>query len=119
MFNEMYDVGGAAVSAALMGLKYKELVNFVCTFESVQIKSEIFCSKEVFDNFYRWIKKQNILLVNKQITYNEFRIKLSHYIEKIVSSAIKDKLIVLAREASNCKEEEKLEQIASRLFGLI
>ena len=107
------------LSSSFKGLKQADFWNLLNVFDVVQTKWNIFCTKEIYDSFKRWIERQVKKLSLKEISYKEFRENLVCYLAKIITNKYSKQMLILARDASFYKDEKELYQKAINIFGLI
>lgn len=107
------------LGCALKSLKHSEFAMFYATYGKLQIGWHVFCSREEWNEFHEWIKPQIIALYSRKISYKVFRDELADYIERMSNPKTHEKLILLARDAFNCEDENILYDKGKRLFGII
>ena len=106
-----------SLSAAISSLKAKELANYILVIGKINLFD---C--KLFDHcdwqfFLAKFKKLIIKVeVERKMRFCDFKKQLSEYIENMAYEDHKEELMILVREAYGIKDDEKLYEVAKRIF---
>ena len=106
------------LGAALKSFRHAEFAKFYGVFGRLQIGWNLFCSRKEWVEFQTWFKPLIDQLRTRKVSYVVFRNQLADHMEQLSNPNTHDKLILLAREAFNCKDDEELYKKGKEIFEL-
>ena len=106
------------LGSALKSLRQKEFARFYYVYGKLQIGWSVFCSRNEWNDFHKWIRPQIDLLMTREISYRVFRDKLADYIENMSNPNTHQQLMTLAREAFNSNDDKELYEKGKEIFNL-
>ena len=104
------------LASALKSLRQNEFAKFYNVYGRFQIGWGIFASNDEWSIFRKWMRPHVDNLIARRITYRSFRDQLAEYIDRMTDPRMHEKLIVLARETYNCRDEWDLYELGKELF---
>ena len=106
------------LGSALKSLRHNEFAKFYGVYGKLQIGWNLFCSRNDWNAFHLWMRPHIDKFMARQISYKVFRDELADYIEMLSNPTTHEKLVMLAREAFNCKDNDELYRKGKKIFEI-
>ena len=102
--------------SALTTLKKYEFAAFYGAWGNLQIRWNVFCTREKGREFHKWMGEQVKLLESRKVSYKVFKERLASYIQSISNPDTHEKLIELVREIFVTDTYEEFYEKARKMF---
>ena len=106
------------LAAAIKSLRHSELANFYGVYGRLQIQWHLFCTNDEWIKFQSWMKPHIENMMARRISFKVFKDEFADYIERLSNPYTHERLVILVRDAFNCKDDKELYRMAKEVFEI-